>query len=186
MEFAMAGRRQTFIAVLLLAGLPADALRPGPGQPCADSAVKPLSEADAAKRFFMLSELVDGSGVSCLQKLRNLKASTDSLGYMPDGAWAGCLKKAVDYEVWNKAWPLQPRFRQAPNTKPGEEIQSPAGQVIALFSERAAETQLHLEACLHESEERERQRSAASAAALAQKRAQSLASLLQVRMSKVS
>ncbi|CAE7905251.1 RPN2B, partial [Symbiodinium sp. KB8] len=175
------GRRRTFVnflVVFLFAAPPAAALRPGNGQPCADSAVKGLSEADAAKRFFMLAELVDVSGVTCLDRLRNLQASTDSQGFMPDGAWTSCLKKAVDYEVWNKDWIRQARFHRS--SKPGEEIQGPAGQVITLFSERAAEAQLHLEDCLHEKEELTRRREAVAAAALAQQRALSLASLLQV------
>ncbi|CAE7402769.1 RPN2B, partial [Symbiodinium necroappetens] len=125
------GRRRTFVnflVVFLFAAPPAAALRPGNGQPCADSAVKGLSEADAAKRFFMLAELVDVSGVTCLDRLRNLQASTDSQGFMPDGAWTSCLKKAVDYEVWNKDWIRQARFHRS--SKPGEEIQGPAGSIL--------------------------------------------------------
>mgnify|MGYP002803621508 CR=1 FL=1 len=117
---------------------PAPALAPAP---CADSAVPSVSEEDRKRRFFMLDEIRIAEG-SCFEILKDRKAATDKLGYMPDGPWADCLEKAVDYEEKNKAWMNDVRF----SGKGGP--QGPAGQVLELFAERVVETQIHLEDCL--------------------------------------
>lgn len=125
------------------------ATRAPPGTPCADSVVPSVSEEDHQQRFFMLDE-VRFEGSTCFQLLKNLKASTDSLGYMPDGPWASCLEQAVQYEEKNKAWMLDPRFLSRKTTPQG-----PAGQVVELFAERVVETQIHLEDCLQSIEARQ-------------------------------
>eukprot|EP00435_Cladocopium_sp_Y103_P045074 s567_g12.t2 len=122
-------------------------------RPCADSVVPSVSEdsyGDGGDVSACTFKIFQAFRSTCFQLLKSLKASTDSLGYMPDGPWASCLEQAVKYEEKNKVWMLDPRFLSRKTTPQG-----PAGQVVELFAERVVETQIHLEDCLQSIEARQ-------------------------------